>query len=417
MNKIEQKQKFDKVFKDRSLLSFLSFLAFLPILIAPFLSVEVPRIFTYLPIVTIIFSIPFIWGNLLATTHSFKTYFIFIISIFCLILTHNIVIGDFNDAYSRLLKLSILFLFGSLFLISCYRNIHKYYQSYLNALILVCILSSFLIYFELKFDGPLYNFIRQGSDKSPFNPTVFNRSSVTICFLLMTAFVLIEKKKWFHYLSLILVIPMLIAGESQSAQLLMVFAPLFYFLFPSKYKISWVIVVLGITVVSVIKPFIVLHYYPDIPNLRELNYFLRHAAAGPRLEIWDFISRKALEQPWFGHGLEFSRHYQEFETLGKYNDYTTVMHPHSYILQLWIEFGIVGVMTFMAIITSLSVYFYKCLTGIIQKSAMTMLVSFLLVSIVSHGMWQSWWISLAFIITGLIIMADRYKKTYSNIVK
>lgn len=390
-----------------------SLFALTPFLIAPFIAVEIPRALTYLPLLMILFALPLVKGSYRKEIRAFKNYLVLMVACLCLMLLHCVFIGHYDESHERFSKLILLFSGGSSLLILSRHIVPDKFPKYLNILIFSCAAASLLAFIEMYFEGPLYNFLRPNATEAYFI-AVFNRSAVSICFLLLTSFFLLEKKNYTHFLALFATLPMLFITFSQSAQLLMVFTLSFYFLFPSRYKAAWALTLFGIGLVMFLKPFLVPYIYNDLPSLRDSNYFLQYAAAGPRLEIWDYISRKIYDHPFLGHGLEFTRTYDNFDTQARYHDHTSVMHPHSYILQLWIEFGVVGVTVAFAMISTLMMYIYRKLNGHLRKAALSVFISFLFISEVSHGLWQSWWVSLAFMLSSLIVMAVSYKKHYNN---
>ncbi len=63
-----------------------------------------------------------------------------------------------------------------------------------------------------------------------------------------------------------------------------------------------------------------------------------------RVEIWDFLSYRILEKPFFGWGLGTTPTLSPAEPHGALYHYETVpvVHPHNVVIQLWIEFGVPG---------------------------------------------------------------------------
>jgi O-antigen ligase len=65
-----------------------------------------------------------------------------------------------------------------------------------------------------------------------------------------------------------------------------------------------------------------------------------------RLEIWDYMSRRAFERPWTGWGWWTARDLPiRPEELARYKYVTPAgsPHPHGNWVQLWVETGVVGV--------------------------------------------------------------------------
>ena len=56
--------------------------------------------------------------------------------------------------------------------------------------------------------------------------------------------------------------------------------------------------------------------------------------AGARMEIWDYVSRYALQNPLYGFGVEATRQVPSFGSTESYQEGQTILHPHNFVLQL-----------------------------------------------------------------------------------
>lgn len=135
-----------------------------------------------------------------------------------------------------------------------------------------------------------------------------------------------------------------------------------------------------------------------------------------RYIIWDFTAEQIAERPLAGWGLDSSRFVPDGDTpalafveaegytwiqnqylLLRMRDSTVLpLHPHSLILQSWLELGLLGAVLVAGFIISL---LFKCVSG--SRSARAcrfgFFVSAFVIASVSYGAWQSWWLaSLAF---------------------
>ncbi len=386
----------------------LIFCAFLPLCLAPFLSVEFPRILAFLPLMTIFFCLPLNGAEIKNSLKAFKYMFGFFAFLLAAIFVHNYFVADFNEAKDRLCKIWMIFAGGGLFL-SCLWSIRAPpLNKFLKATLISCSLGALLLVFELKFDGMIYRLVRDIPADEVFSTSVYNRGALTIALLFLTVFLLSKtKKQLFFLVACVPVIMMLFMVQSQSAQLVFVFGLLFYFLFPASSKVFWGLLWMGVVVVMLSKPFMVSYLYDNLPSFVDEMHFFKHSYVGARFEVWDYISQKVFEAPVWGHGIEFTRTYDEFETQGRYSNVTSVLHPHSFIMQLWIEFGAVGILLAIGVFTAILSFIYRRLEGDQQRAAVAMFLSFLVVSGFSYGMWQSWWLGLAFIITGWFVLVVR----------
>jgi O-antigen ligase len=73
-----------------------------------------------------------------------------------------------------------------------------------------------------------------------------------------------------------------------------------------------------------------------------------------RVEIWDYFSYRALERPWFGHGVGTSFTLPYLEPHGALYTLThgPAAHPHNVFMQLWVELGGVGVVIGLALLVT-----------------------------------------------------------------
>ncbi|MEJ8574520.1 O-antigen ligase family protein [Microbaculum marinum] len=126
-----------------------------------------------------------------------------------------------------------------------------------------------------------------------------------------------------------------------------------------------------------------------------------------RLEIWEAFSRAALEHPVFGWGLEASRYFGLRELPGVTWTIGPVHHPHNPILQIWVELGAIGVL--LAAIAMIGI-----ILGIGRMPAARRPYAYgaaaatLAISMVSHGAWQTWWISLLMLLVALFNIREEY---------
>jgi O-antigen ligase len=401
-----------KLVQDRKEVFF--FLAFLPFLLTPFVAVEIPRAITYLPIFSVFFAFFAQQQNFKSNILDFRNYIVFITVTILFLWAHTYFIAQYDKAYERLGKLSLLMTIGSLFLVLLSGTKSLNFKKYLNIFYILSAIASLLLSFEIKFDAPLYNYLRGGVEQSEYIAAVFNRSSVILILLGFASFFLIENKRKYHFSLLAAFVPVVFLTYSQSAQLVFVFILICYFLMPFSQKWFWWTISAAIAVFILSKPFIVPYLFNDMPSFVNQIDILRQACAGQRMEIWDYVSRKVYDHLVLGHGLEFTQTYKNFDTQKIFHERTQVMHPHSFALQIWIEFGLAGILLTLFAICSLIKIIYQKLRGNIQKTAITILLSYLLVSSVSHGMWQSWWVALGFMLGALIVMAHRHQKIEQN---
>ncbi len=122
-------------------------------------------------------------------------------------------------------------------------------------------------------------------------------------------------------------------------------------------------------------------------------------SARHRLAMWSFATEKIDEKPWLGWGFGASRHIPQEDRRLAPNMEIMPLHPHNLALQTRLELGLPGSLILAGLVFSV---FYRLATftndGWVSGLAMAPAAGWLFVANVSYGMWQSWWIALAFLL-------------------
>ncbi|MBC8267475.1 MAG: O-antigen ligase family protein [Rhodospirillaceae bacterium] len=122
-----------------------------------------------------------------------------------------------------------------------------------------------------------------------------------------------------------------------------------------------------------------------------------------RLIMWDFVSQKIDETPYWGFGMDSSRRLPQEEFRLASNMEIMPLHPHNAALQIRLELGLPGIVLAAALVLSL---FWTVLkeAGNRQQMAVriSILCSYLSVGVVSYGVWQSWWIATAWALAAIV---------------
>jgi O-antigen ligase len=89
-----------------------------------------------------------------------------------------------------------------------------------------------------------------------------------------------------------------------------------------------------------------------------------------------------------------------FETAQIYYKSDKIMHPHNFVLQIWMEFGFLGVSFFSAFIFFILRRIYQSQSAHrnLLFAIFCMAVTFLFVS---WSMWASWLLGMIFFMTGI----------------
>ncbi len=126
------------------------------------------------------------------------------------------------------------------------------------------------------------------------------------------------------------------------------------------------------------------------------------------MEIWDFVARRALENPLYGFGVEATKAMKDFDTARIYHPTTQILHPHNFALQIWIEFGVIGALLASGFFTWLCVSISK-LNIAEARQCLPALMACITLAAVTYGLWQGWWLG-SFILLAVFCVLSLDKK-------
>lgn len=139
-----------------------------------------------------------------------------------------------------------------------------------------------------------------------------------------------------------------------------------------------------------------------------------------RIEIWEAFGRLVQVKPLFGYGFGSSQEIVgRLATDARFDPALEVvreLHPHNAYLQIWVEFGIVGVAAAFFIMLWSIRRMDTTDSDFSVKLGLTMYCCF--VMLLSHSLWQPWWI--ASVAAGIIWLRagdnsqDRFVSTASS---
>lgn len=317
---------------------------------------------------------------------------------------------DPEQSLERALKTSPLLIAGALF-ISCIMMIRiDLLRPHLRFLPWAVFITALAVAIELGLNFPLYRMIR-GEFDIELSRSIFNRATVTVILLLIPTLAIMG-----HYYSrkicalvfLCTIMPLLLLGESQSAQLALMIGGLVYFLYPCRWKAIWPMTAILIYGFMLALPFIFIwafnQWAADVQTMPVLGR--GGGNAGSRMEIWDYVSRYALQNPLYGYGVEATKQVPHFDTQQLYQKGDTILHPHNYALQLWMEFGVIGITLCGAMMGWLLMQMGK-LAVPQARVAVSTLFTVLVVSSTGYGLWQGWWLGLLFTVCAYMLIVIR----------
>lgn len=139
------------------------------------------------------------------------------------------------------------------------------------------------------------------------------------------------------------------------------------------------------------------HFDPSI------SFNWQEASSGARIEIWYAVAGRIMEAPWLGHGMDAARDVADWGMAHLYYPFDKILHPHNGMLQIWYEFGMLGAV-FAA--TAWLAVTRRIGDAPVREVAMslTLLSAMVLISSISHGLWQSWWLGAVGLMPALVRM-------------
>ncbi|BBK40287.1 hypothetical protein STVA_03070 [Allostella vacuolata] len=114
-----------------------------------------------------------------------------------------------------------------------------------------------------------------------------------------------------------------------------------------------------------------------------------------RMEIWHFAAEHVLERPFQGWGLNVSRVFPGGDRIldPASGAMQMPLHPHNAALQWWLELGLPGAVAGMAAILLLARAARRLPTAATRAAGLALLTAGLVVSMLSYGAWQNWWLA------------------------
>lgn len=379
--------------------------------IIPFLAIDVPRSIAFAPsIIGTFFYVGYFFVFDKKPYFSKKTLWLVLI-IFGMSALSLLWAKFFDVSLKQVTKLAFL-LPPQVLLISLVLSLPKdKLKPYIYLFPYALVLALCALCFEILTDGLIFNAIRNEPPEVDFNPAEFNRASVVMVLYFFSAIALLKtriKSSWSALILLLPLIGMLSITDSQSSLLAFIMGVTFLFLFPYQYKIAWVGLKVIILALMLVAPFVVSYIYQSFAASVEAVPIMAQGYAGHRLEIWDYISRYILQQPWYGFGIEATRAVTDFDTNGVYNEVNTVLHPHNFVFQIWIEFGLIGIVIAMGLMWKILSMIEKNFTISQQKILLPTMMASIIPASTAYGMWQGWWLALLFHVAAMSLIAVRF---------
>ena len=136
-----------------------------------------------------------------------------------------------------------------------------------------------------------------------------------------------------------------------------------------------------------------------------------------RLLVWEYVGKKILTKPILGHGVGTSRLIGQNIILNIPNTSQEIkgaipLHPHNNFLEIWLELGLIGIIiiSFLWIkIIKLGINIRKN-SYVIGTGVCTSIVTIFVISNLSFGVFQAWWMASVGLIFLVILQAYKYEE-------
>lgn len=290
-----------------------------------------------------------------------------------------------------------------------------------------CLGAGLLLLADLYAGSPVYLALHD-KDLRPGNLSHLNRSvlAFSLCSLAAFGSLTLQEKPWRKTSILpagaLLLTLLAVAArtDSQSAQLGLMVGAACLFLIPYSWRRFWIAPALALSALLLATPFLTQWLFQHIAPMAAKAGWLQEGFAAARMEIWDFISRRALERPWLGHGIETTRSVMDFDIAHIYQKENTILHPHNFAVQIWIDFGLLGAVIFAALFSFVlfNIWQNPSING--RRFQFSLLVMLVVTAAISYGMWQGWWVGLIgfiFAFAQLFLAPVSPRKEASNAAK
>ncbi|MCD8497563.1 MAG: O-antigen ligase family protein [Alphaproteobacteria bacterium] len=263
---------------------------------------------------------------------------------------------------------------------------------------------------ELYWEGPLTRaFLSLTGKPAEFKYSDLNRGIVAavLCIpaaLALAGFTITDslKRRAVYGLIFALITTICLLTFSQSSHLALAVMGFFFFFFPYKREWAWLALAMTLSALMFATPFMVQFFFQALPPLIENVSWFQYSYALERLEIWDYVSRYAMQQPMTGYGVEATR-YTVFDTAELYQPGNTVLHPHNFAVQIWMEFGVLG-----ATLGSLFLLYLldamRTLPELPARVCLASLMGSLAVASTGYGIWQGWWLGTFILVAGYCLI-------------
>lgn len=367
--------------------------------LTPILSIEIPRFLAFWPlIIGLCASLWLFFGEKRKVSLS-KPYYIgaFVISALCLLSTLWSISP--NEALKDALVASVILMFGGLIVSTCKSISPADLKPYSWMFPVAVIIAALMCSYDLFTDMSLYKIIHSKTIEDNINSSVMNRAVVCTSFSYLIALLFINNATTSKNIQIALtitlsaaVILMLSLTQSQAGQLMFIVGIAAIATFPVRFKASYYVLAALVIAGLFTTPIIVELMYSTLTDYAQANQWISEAYVGNRVEIWNFVIKYAMNNPLYGYGIEATNYVRHFDHEYIYHKVPTVLHPHNFSVQFWIEFGALGIAITAGIFSTFINYLSKIENLFTRKVLTSVFIVSMIAASMTYGMWQSWWL-------------------------
>jgi O-antigen ligase len=295
-------------------------------------------------------------------------------------------------SFERTLKLAAIII-PALLLLKAPQFIRPLSQNSLTKIIIgLHVIAAIFLIFE-QTNGRVISGAVIDYELKPFH---LNRSYVVFAFLslftlYMSLQLQLEKKKKIGLFTVLLLLSMgaLSLSGSQTSQLTFLCGLFFLMLFPVRLRNLSKIMFAGIIILSFALPFILKPIQNTIPEEIVTQGILEEASIIHRFDVWDFTTTEIGKNPLYGQGIEAQRFIKADKWM-EHQKADTILHAHNVILQIWLEFGVIGALLGCTFLLYFFRLIYRSENLQTQRLYMVLFTTCFCCAMTGYGIWQSW---------------------------
>ena len=144
-----------------------------------------------------------------------------------------------------------------------------------------------------------------------------------------------------------------------------------------------------------------------------------------RLLVWEYVGKKIFSKPILGHGVGTSRLIGQNVILNIPNTNQEIypeghleikggipLHPHNNFLEIWLELGLIGIILISVVWIKIIKFGIKIRKDsyILGTGICTSIITIFVISNLSFGVFQAWWMASIGLIFLVILQACKYEK-------